>query len=136
MESKELFPLLQDPQIRNDILERILDIHCLNPSIDTFLEDTKWLEPPAEALRCLFSPGGQETLRTAMLECFQHSEHLQVEGGSKTLSLQSIFNAAYHNLFTFAWRHFSSLSSLKPRKDKNKSAPLRKAHKSLIESRF
>ena len=122
MENGRLFPLISDLPTRAAILQRILDIDCQIPSIFTFLEDTKWLEPPAEAMKQLTTLGRSSTVRRAMLQDFERSTQINLRGKHSVFNLTSsekvVFMAAYCSIFAFAWRHFPSLTSFKPRKQK------------------
>ena len=66
MSQRNLFPNIDDVPTRTRIQESLLRVPCLIPSLATFFEDTKWLEPVAKVIRKLLPPSCKESNRRAL----------------------------------------------------------------------
>ena len=66
MSQRNLFPNIDDVPIRTRIQESLLRVPCLIPSLATFFEDTKWLEPVAKVIRKLLPPSCKKSNRRAL----------------------------------------------------------------------
>ncbi len=114
---------------RSRIFHRVCSIEHVIPSIHTFLEDTKYLEPPARILKELL-PGkckGSMSQHFSALHSGQTKVKLQTSeytfedrtspsGRSSWLS--------YRQLWLFALRHFPVMDGQSPRRDKTKLGAL------------
>ena len=136
MSSWTLFPLITDNSSRLQLQDSLLKISCAIPSLYTFLEDTKWLEPGLCAMRGLLPAGCRESTRLAFSRIY--SSRGQTEGQVKIENSQGqfcfvsgdekvAFDSSYCQLWLFAWRHFPDLTSFTPRKDKGRAKPPVKA---------
>jgi len=47
----EILPAMRSPDLQKELLQRILSVEYIIPSIYTFLEETKWLEPGTSILK-------------------------------------------------------------------------------------
>lgn len=110
MVSGELFPNIIDETARSHILRNILSINGRIPSIYTFLEDTKYLEPCAIVMKTLLPPKSKRSIAQELTDC--HSV------GSRN-SLQS----ACRQLWIYCIRHFPRLQHINPRKDPGMPKP-------------
>ena len=93
---------------RIETLRRIDQVGCIIPSLHTFLEDTKWLEPPAKILRRLLPAASRCSLRNGF-------KHFFVSSSTHT---GQAFTQAYRQLWLSALANFADLSSVKPRIDR------------------
>lgn len=136
MEQETLFPFIKDPETRSRILTRVQSIQCIIPSLYTFFEDTKWLEPCAKILRKLTPTGCKKTIKQSLLA--YHSGRRKTSGRlyiqtsdnnfyTAEASDSKIADLGYRQLWLFAWRHFPALSTLLPRKDHGQAKPQAKA---------
>ena len=92
-----------------ETLRRVYEVDCIIPSLYTFLEDTKWLEPPAKILRRLLPTTSRCTLRNGF-------SHFFVSSTTQT-NRASAFAQAYRQLWLSALASFADLSPVKPRID-------------------
>ena len=136
MHSGKLFPLILDAELRSHILRRIQGSKHMIPSLHTFLEDTKWLEPCAKVLGRLLPKNHRRTINRSLINCYtgaeQENDRYRVEQKDLTFIERSgsIFQAAesgYRQLWLFAWRHFPELSATVPRKDVGRPKPKARA---------
>ena len=130
--------MIVDPEIRLSILDKINQIDYLIPSLHTFLEDTKWLEPCAKILQQLFpkAKGHKSSIRRSLFNCYtgvqQKDNTFRVEQRNLSFIEQSgpesyTIESGYRQLWLFAWRNFPELSAILPRKDVGKPKPQAKA---------
>ncbi|KAL2048962.1 hypothetical protein ABVK25_010815 [Lepraria finkii] len=131
MHRQILFPMITDEFRRARILNRLQESECMVPSLHTWFEDTKWLEPCAKILRDLLPPGCRRSTRRALTGCYSHSGQdngivrIQSNIGliNREGSQQEAVESGYRQLWLFAWRHFPDLSSMLPLKDVGKPKP-------------
>ena len=136
MSQRNLFPSIDDVPTRMQIRENLLKVPHLIPSLATFFEDTKWLEPVAKVIRRLLPPSCKESNRRALFRKYTGLNHkrgtVQIQRfnqkwasltGDEALHME----CGYRQLCTFAWRHFPELVAIAPRKDKGKARPQIKA---------
>ena len=140
METMQLFSMITDSAVRRQILERLGEVPHIIPSLHTFLEDTKWLEPCAKIMRSLL-PGKKESSLLAGDKESTQDSFLRLYSGSTTRKIEhhpmdrrentgsEVENArlGYLQLWMFAWRHFPELSGITPRKDVGYPKPQAKA---------
>jgi hypothetical protein len=62
MKNGQLFPTVRDRHSRRGIYQRAINIKGRIPSLLLFIEDTKYLEAPAKALKSLFPININKTL--------------------------------------------------------------------------
>ena len=136
MSQRNLFPSIDDVPTRTQIQESLLRVPCLIPSLSTFFEDTKWLEPVAKVIRRLLPPSCKESNRRALFRKYTGLNYkrgtVQIQrrnqkwvhlSGDETQHME----CGYRQLCSFAWRHFPELIAIAPRKDKGKERPQIKA---------
>ncbi|KAL6722255.1 structural constituent of cuticle [Lecanora helva] len=118
-----LFTTVTDPHKRETLMARISSIEYLIPSIHTFLEDTKYLEPCAKIMKRLLPPKSKKTIHQAfeILHNGQRSIKVQLTETSSRDEEQSSAAIghwkAYRMLWLFALRHFPQMTGHAPRKD-------------------
>ncbi|KAL9128705.1 MAG: hypothetical protein Q9217_002666 [Psora testacea] len=131
MHREIIFPEIKDNSIRARILKNISHIDYMIPSLYTFFEDTKWLEPCSKILRSVFVVNRKRSIRQALKAAYEGDEQdniwctlnrdLSVSEwpGSTTHAVDS----GIRQLWMFAWRYFPELSAILPRKDAGKRNP-------------
>lgn len=147
----KLFPLLKDERIRGVILHNILATKRIIPSLFTFFEDLKYLEPLANSMKKLIEPM-KRSAKTSVYREFQriftipatqpigsHDELVELqlsegEFGSSHGSLRQKMEFGYRQLWMYAMRHFPDLVSSPPLKENGQPKPLVKEvdHGTLI----
>ena len=118
----DVLPAVKADDERSQVFDRACSIEHVIPSIHTFLEDTKYLEPGARILKKLL-PGkckdsmsqhfsalhsGQTKVKVQTSE-FTYEDRTSSSDGSSWLS--------YRQLWLFALRHFPSMDGQLPRRD-------------------
>ena len=117
MASGALFPNITDGITRSLLLQQLLRTDRRIPSIETFLEDTKWLEPCSVAIRDRSYSKGPRAARLP------------------DNAIQA-FTRAYRSLFAFAWRHFPDLSGIWPKQDPKRPKQITQTHNDFIKHEF
>jgi Protein of unknown function (DUF3723) len=141
MHDRILFPQISGEITRGQILNRILKIQERVPSLFTFFEDTKYLEPCAKALRFLLPPIPPRStcsLRDTFSRHFvvRQSPTMPVQQSEQTYASVHVARArvggwlAYRQLWLFAMRHFPDLTDTLPRKDLGKPKPTQEGKRS------
>ena len=108
MDAGELFPHVEDPQLRASILGGVLQIEGRILSLSTFIEDTKYLEPCVSIMRSLL-PKYPMSLEKAFRDIFTADESaititLELEEDSWTTirtNLPEAFQYAFKQLWLF-----------------------------------
>ena len=144
MKTGELFPMIANEDTRMQILGSLQRIKYRIPSLYTFFEDTKWLEPCAKVMRKLLPTGCKRSIREgfrSMYDPTRQSDCITIEtraGPLETRGLpdNEIVNLGYVDLWLFAWRHFPELSAMLPRRDTGKSKPPARASNEQCWSKF
>ncbi len=135
MEQKTLFPFISSASLRTGIKSNLLNQKCIIPSLYTFFEDTKWLEPCAKVMRKLLPSGCKMSTRKSLLSNFdgpRYAGNILVQTDHRDTcywkgSEQEIVDCGYRQLWLFAWRHFPELSALLPRRDHGHAKPKARA---------
>ncbi|KAL8939684.1 MAG: hypothetical protein Q9216_003224 [Gyalolechia sp. 2 TL-2023] len=131
MYKNNLFSKISDAVTRSQILQNLLETSSLIPSLSTFFEDTKWLEPVAKIIRKLLPTNCKRSNRLAMFQSYAGLNYrtgmirIKEPGGWRTESGEEAYymDCAYRQLCMFAWRHFPELIGVAPRKDKGTAKP-------------
>ena len=132
MNEGTLFPTITDATLRWGILCRLEKITCIIPSLFTFLEDTKWLEPSVKVMRSILPPNCRESTYTAFSRMFLGRD--QQDGTVPVLNRDQCWSSVkgnekaavdcgYRQLWMFSWRHFPDMVAIAPRKDSGKAKP-------------
>lgn len=125
MQDGVLFPAVTGKQQRLDIFHRLSVIPYLIPSLYTFIENTKYIEPPAKIMKKLLPP----RFKGSFCQAFRrlHTGQTQImEQRSETafsslsLSAEECFQVAYQQLWLLAMRRFPEMTGTQPRKDAGK----------------
>ena len=119
----EMFPMIQKPEQRRQIWARLFTIPTTIPSLHTFLEDTKYLEPCAKAMKLLLSSKIDRTIRWSFQASHngQHQLKLQLTENEYEEQHQDCCSTAewlgYRQLWLYVMRHFPEMTGHAPRQD-------------------
>jgi hypothetical protein len=125
IESRSAFPLLHDNVKRLRLLQNVVAVDGMIPSIKTIAKDSLYLEDCAKAMRTLIDPTDCHTR-----EAIQHMWHgyggdyIVLESADGVAQYGDIqtgdeerFEIAYVQLWMFAMRNFHRLTNLVPKSD-------------------
>ena len=132
MASKTAFPTISDQVTRTSIVRSLADVSCLIPSLRTFFENLKYLEPCCGILKQLLQPKQKKTIRQAFFASYYRPAHLIIESAENDRSLQSRKSSSedrwlgYQQLWLYAMRHFPEMTDFSPRKELKKNKPVKK----------
>ncbi|KAI4087930.1 MAG: hypothetical protein L6R37_008264, partial [Teloschistes peruensis] len=139
---RDILPGISKLLARDKLWHRICSYKYNIPSLHTFLEDTKYLEPCARILKELLPPVSGMSIREAFKSVHNSQKNVEAqltENSSKTVNFQSSemsFGFAYLQLWLFAMRHFPVLTGHCPRKDCAGVKPWTSRGDSLLRSRL
>ena len=131
VESGIIFTGIKDGSIREAITTRLLAVPVCIPSIETFLEDTKWSEPWSAAVREHIVPKSSLSLFRSLSRSFIRKDDHLVDDGKR-----ESFTFAYRNLFACAWRYFPELSGISPKQNQSGPKHLSNIHNDLVQHEF
>lgn len=112
-----LFSSVKDTASRTLLSSGCLRTRRIIPSLLTFIEDSKWLEPSSKILRDLY-PLSKSSLRNTLYASYRSSLQDPTE-----LHLRG-FSKAYRRLWLHTLRYFPDLQLLKPRLNSRKRSAL------------
>ncbi|KAF2259650.1 hypothetical protein CC78DRAFT_410437, partial [Lojkania enalia] len=127
MESNQIFATLPDePGIKNEILQSIKSVRCLIPSLRTFFENQKYLEPCCIILRTLLGESEKRSIWKGFSANYFRPPELYVqysEQSTRTFSLSESSVISFHagkaigylQLWLFCLRHFPEMTSIAPK---------------------
>ena len=143
MERGKIFPSQHDSGIRKTLLENICEFSGVIPSLWTFFETLKYLEPLCEALRHLLGRQMKRTIRSSLAGLFfapsknivqlNETEEVEIKVG---LSKQDAMMVAYTELWAFCSRHFDGLTAYTPRKETGRLRPHVKGPNPVVWQHF
>ncbi|ENI00446.1 hypothetical protein COCC4DRAFT_150601 [Bipolaris maydis ATCC 48331] len=126
-----VFPSLLDSQIRRELAENICASEGLIPSLWTFFETLKYIEPICEVLKKLIGGNMKRTIRSSLMGCYFPPEKRYIQVAkfreAEITSLLSQEEAAwisYVELWAFCGRYFNKLSSFTPKKESGEEKPI------------
>ncbi|KAI4228466.1 MAG: hypothetical protein L6R40_008131 [Gallowayella cf. fulva] len=128
MTHRELFPSVSSQHLRANILARLRNIKHLIPTIHTFLEDTKYLEPCVQIMKSLLPHSYRGTIHEGFSQ-LHNGQTVFYEQRNETDSIESHQSAidvhwkSYRQLWLFAFRHFPEMTGYTPRKDIGRPRP-------------
>ncbi|CAI6337035.1 unnamed protein product [Periconia digitata] len=130
MEENVLFPSVRDAEVRRKLFMNICSSPVLIPSLRTFFETLKYLEPICEAMKQLIGKKTRGTIRQNLADSFRLPERMIVQSMEncymelKVVPPKAIAGQlAYIQLWAFCARHFNTLTPSTPRKESNRSKP-------------
>lgn len=125
---REIFSSISSQQVRTGILARLRKIRHLIPSIHTFLEDTKYIEPCAQIMRGILP----QSYRGSILEGFMllhngqdtlYEQTNEIDFTEQQQTVGMVLWKSYRQLWLFAFRHFPEMTGFPPRKDVGRPKP-------------
>jgi hypothetical protein len=131
MSNKDLFPSVVDENVRQALLQNILQLSVLIPTLWTFFETLKYLEPCCDALKQIIGNNMKSTIRSSLMGSYfpresviiqtsEHHEVAYVRDSPPRIAAQ----IAYVQLWAFCARHFDGLTSFTPKKENKKTKPV------------
>jgi hypothetical protein len=129
MSTKKIFGTVADEEDRATILASLLSVRSMIPSLFTFFEDLKYLEPCAKVLKALLPPGTRKSLTRGLMGSYFQQEEVLVEHASKDLRTHSVMASetasalACQQLWLFAFRNFPLMTNFTTRKELDKCKP-------------
>lgn len=122
MLSRELFPAIQDDNIRSQILERLCSIKHVITTIHTFLEDTKYLEPCTRILKKLLPGKSKGSLSQYFHALRSDQPNVKVQTTEFTFEDRTFSGphaswVSYRVLWLLTLRHFPVMDGQAPRRD-------------------
>jgi hypothetical protein len=128
-----LFPSQSSPRIRQTLLDNIYAFSGVIPSLRTFFDTLKYLEPTCEALKKLLDKRLKSTIRSSLQGLFWAPTHSYVQiSESQCAEVQSPvskedqFQIAYADLWAYCSRRFDGLTAATPLKEPNGPKPIAK----------
>ncbi|KAF2650673.1 hypothetical protein K491DRAFT_666825 [Lophiostoma macrostomum CBS 122681] len=130
MQGGVIFPLVVDESLRRALLANICGVSSLIPSLWTFFETLKYLEPVCDILKRLIGNKMKGTIRRSLLGLFfpperirmQKSESHDMEWRAQSDQVQAA-EIAYMELWAVCGRHFDGLTTFTPKKENGKGKP-------------
>ena len=121
---------------RDRIWGAIMSLRCRIPSLRTFLEDTKYLEPCSKALRSLLPAKFKGSIEDAMARQY-NGDCPVMESEDRDFpydrsKANQRFRVAYLQTWLCAFRNFTDLTDIQPRKDAGRSKPLPRGQSPLV----
>lgn len=126
----QVFTGISDQSHRATILERVLSVRSLIPSLHTFFEDIKYLEPCAKVMRTLYGKNAKHSIYMSYMGSFfeppqQLVEHARLDLRPCPATSSQLFKQlGYLQLWLFAFRNFPLLVNATPRKSPEKDKPV------------
>jgi hypothetical protein len=141
MESKSIFLNVKHLGSRAGLLDNITRVPGRIPSLFTFFEDTKYLEPCSAILRTLLPDKANRSLTTEFHGRYiisrenQGSTEIETSDSSwtkKSVEPELSWYFSYLQLWLFAMRHFPFMHNLNPRKDPGQPKPQYKIREDFL----
>ena len=127
---------------REILLQNILDIPYMIPSLFTFFENLKYLEPCEKIMRSLLPPKSRKSIRTVLFGSYYRPDQLAVEYAEgdirehPAMSLESDRICGYQQLWLFALREAAEMGDMTPRKDNLEEKPIATEPNPLVWQAF
>ena len=117
-----IFSTVNDPVLRRSLSNNIKAVSCLIPSLFTFFENLKYIEPCCAVLRSLLPPKSKKSLRQSLFGIYFQPDSLLIQTPSADLKASKSNphedrNRSYHQLWLFAMRNFPDMIDIAPRKE-------------------
>ncbi len=118
MDGGKIFAQVLDPLLRKTIINNISAVERVIPSLGTFFEDIKYLEPCAQAVKLLLGLHNKSTIYEALCGIFVGSKHdpqrlVRQDGENHFVQTdaegENQFEFGYRQLWIYAMRHLPDL---------------------------
>lgn len=143
MQQQVLFPSQHDDNVRETLAANISGYPGTIPSLWTFFETLKYVEPICESLRKLLGGKVKRTIRASLQGCHFTPEKTMVQVSeteemniTATLSKAESAHISYIELWAFCARHFDELTTSTPRMECKGTKPLVKGPNPVMWRRF
>ena len=140
MDDNSVFPLVHNDADRAMIHSNLLECHMI-PSLYTFIENLKYLEPCVNILRSLLPPKHKRSVRRELLGSHFRPSELWVEYAMHDTrphpsnSEEHDRELAYQQLWLYALRNFRAMSRATPRRGASETAE-RRSNDPLVWQKF
>jgi hypothetical protein len=131
MDRKILFPSQIEPHVRRELADNICASEGLIPSLWTFFETLKYIEPICEALRKLVGSNMKRTIRSSFMAHYfpPDKRNIQVANFREAkitseFSQEAVAQISYVEMWAFCARNFNKLTSFTPKKESGESKPV------------
>ena len=129
MAKREIFPFVSSQSLRTRIMAELRAINFIIPSLHTFLEDTKYMEPCAQIMKSILPYKFRGTIQQGFDK--SHNGQLSFQEQIDEMSFLNRSEAsedhsrwkAYRQLWLFAFRHFPEMTGFPPRRDAGRPRP-------------
>jgi hypothetical protein len=122
----KIFPALADAEDRRKMLQLVSSQRCLIPTLRTFFENQKYLEPCSAILRTLLDDTDKRSLWQSFRANFYstHATRIQLSENIDDLGILSdseasptnfTFQLGYIQLWMFCFRHFPEMTRTQPK---------------------
>ncbi|KAL8788265.1 MAG: hypothetical protein Q9213_001785 [Squamulea squamosa] len=128
-DQSKIFPLIKGNLARQGIWRSLRSIDFIIPSLHTFLEDTKYLEPCAKILKMLLPKSSTRSVCQEFSRMHDGRCTLQVQLSERASELvhqpsaKDAHRQSYLQLWLYAMRHFPEMTGHAPRKDLLRTKP-------------
>ena len=133
MANREIFTSVHEESARQRLLSNILSLPLMIPSLHTFFENLKYIEPCCKILRILIGPKQTRSIRQELSKSWSHPADLVLETGEgynrifQSVAQPQSFNLAYKSLWLYTLRHFFDMTDSIPRKERQRNKPVAKS---------
>jgi hypothetical protein len=126
MQTRRIFTTVVDEEVRAELLQGILSQTHLIPSLRTFFEDQKYLEPCSTILKSLLDDSEKRPLWRAFTANYWPTNKIHIQYSESEYSFKELqtsqeqdkslgMKLGYLQLWLFCIRHFPELTTIKPR---------------------
>lgn len=129
IESREIFEKVSHEEVRENILGTLEEIEDMIPSLRSFFESLKFLEPCCNILKKLLRTKEKRTLYQSFSATYFEPSEQMVEYRERKKRTTIRENLAYGlwlsyvQLWAFCLRHFPPMTQIPPRKEPGKEKP-------------
>ncbi|KAK4982611.1 hypothetical protein LTR50_007666 [Elasticomyces elasticus] len=137
-----IFAGVRDEDLRSRVFRNFCSVPGLVPSLHTFFENLKYLEPCCTVLKRLLNPGNKKTIWRGLTGCYYRPDQPVAECAEddrrqhSPTDLATDRSLAYKQLWLFAMRHFPEMTAVAPRKELGKGKPGVKQSSPILWQRF
>ncbi|KAK4997103.1 hypothetical protein LTR66_003421 [Elasticomyces elasticus] len=124
-----IFAGVRDDDSRSRMFRNLCSVPGLVPSLHTFFENLKYLEPCCTVLKRLLNSGNKKTIWRGLTGCYYRPDQPVAEYAEddrrqhSPTDLATDRSLAYKQLWLSAMRHFPEMTAVAPRKELGKGKP-------------
>lgn len=129
MSTNKIFASVVDASERAKILANLKSVRFMIPSLFTFFEDLKYLEPCAKVLKALLPPRSKQSVTRGLMGSYFRQEKLLVEHANNDVRVHNVSASetasafGRQQLWLFAFRNFPLMTNFTTRKVLDKDKP-------------